>query len=391
MRKEECCSAVHRWFWIVLGAGAYLLHLAFGRSSAFVENFYSRGLFVGFRWLWDHTLGYSPVPLLYVLLAALVVWGVLKILSRTAKKGSKRRRGESGQFASLSTDHEARPSGESLAARIGRGALLVGSRLGILVLLFYVLWGFNYDRIRFEKQFQLEVTPVDLATLKAEAERTERALGENRASIPWATDAAALNPADIPSNLEAHIRRDLVEVLSDAGYPVAGRGRVRPLWPGAWLMRFSSTGFYFPYCGEGYIAGNLTPAEKPFVIAHEMVHVYGIADEGVANLLGFLACESSADPFVRYSGRLAYWEYVFAELARASREDAKEIASRLPPGVRADLRAALENRNRYGGRLRQVAEAVYTQYLKSQGVAEGVKSYDRFVSLVVAWQRRDTR
>ncbi len=283
------------------------------------------------------------------------------------------------------------PSRASFAARIGRGAIFAGSRLGILVLLFYILWGFNYDRIRFEKQLNLDVTPVELATLKAEAERMERALGEDRASIPRARDDAALSGAEFPSGLEAHIRGGLVEVLSDAGYPVAGRGRVRPLWPGAWLMRFSSTGFYFPYCGEGYIAGNLTPAEKPFVFAHEMVHVYGIADEGAANFLGFLACESSADPFVRYSGRLAYWEYVFSELAKASFDEAKEMASHLPPGVRADLRAAFENRNRYRGRLGHAAEAVYTQYLKSQGVAEGVKSYDRFVTLVIAWQRRGTR
>jgi len=358
-------SSGRRWLWIILGSGAFLLHLLLGKNSVIVENFYSRGVFAGFRWLWDHTLGYSPVPLLYVLLAAVVAWGIERIFRLVL-----------GRKASL------HPS-TSLPEKIGRGALLVGSRLGILVFFFYVLWGFNYDRISVEKQLGLDVAPVDLATLRTEAERTERALADSRASIPLATDAA-LSRALLPPNLEADVRSALVKVLSDAGYPIAGRGRAKPLWPGGWLMRISSTGFYFPYCGESYIAANLTPAEKPFVIAHELAHVYGITDEGDANFLGFLACQSSGDPIVRYSGQLAYWGYVFPELIRASRDDAKKLAERLLSGVRADLKAAFENWNRYRSRLQDVAQAVYGQYLKSQGIGEGIKSYDRFVALVVA-------
>ena len=358
-------SSGRRWLWIILGSGAFLLHLILGKNSVIVENFYSRGVFAGFRWLWDRTLGYSPLPLLYILLAAAVAWGIERIFRHVARRK-----------VSLH-----RPT--SLPEKIGRGALLAGSWLGILVFFFYILWGFNYDRISVEKQLGLDVAPVDVATLRSEAERTERALADCRGSIPLATDAA-LSRAMLPPNLEADVRRALVKVLSDAGYPTEGRGRARPLWPGGWLMRLSSTGFYFPYCGEGYIAANLTPAEKPFVIAHEMAHVYGITDEGAANFLGFLACESSDDYFIRYAGQLGYWGYVFPELVRTSSDTAQKLAARLSSGVRADLRAALENWNRYRGRLQEAARAVYGQYLKSQGVEEGIKSYDRFVSLVVA-------
>jgi hypothetical protein len=156
-------------------------------------------------------------------------------------------------------------------------------------------------------------------------------------------------------------------------------------------MRLSSSGFYFPYGGEGYIAGNLTAAERPFVTAHEMVHAYGITDEGAANFLGFLACASSTDPAVRYSGLLSYWEYVFPELVRAAGQEAAHLAARLPEGVKADMRAAFENWDRYRGPARAAAQAVYERYLKSQGIEEGIKSYDRFVSLVVAWKRREVR
>jgi hypothetical protein len=283
-----------------------------------------------------------------------------------------------------------RPQSSSSAwTKIGKGALLIASWAGLLVFFFYTLWGFNYNRVRFEKQLNLDVVPLDLAAIRTEAEWTRRTLSETR-TLVRGTTAAALAPDSLPSDLEALLRSSLSRVLKDSGYPAVGRVRVRPLWPGGLIMRFSSTGFYFPYFGEGYIAENLTPSEWPFVMAHEMVHALGITDEGEANLLGFLACESAGSSIVRYSGLLSYWNSIFPELARASRKDAEKIATGLPEGVKADIRAAQENWDHYRGPLRKIALSVYERYLKSQGVKEGMKSYDRFVTLLAAWKRRDS-
>jgi hypothetical protein len=356
-----------RWTWIILGAGAYALHLALGKDSISVENIYSRGFFSALRRLWDHTLGLSPVALLYVFLAAVVLWDVWKI------------------FKILSRKTPRPPS--STSAKIGRGLLFIASWAGIFIFFFYVLWGFNYNRVGIEKQLSLNVQPLDLAAVKAEAEEATTVLVEARASIPGST-TVALDPSVLSARLESSIRGSMSKILRDAGYPAPGRPRVRPLRPGGLLMIFSSTGFYFPYLGESYIAGNLTPAEKPFVMSHEMVHAYGITDEGAANFLGFLACESSAEPVIRYSGFLSYWSSAISELARFSRDEAAGLAARLPEGVKADIRAAREKWDKYRGPLRTASQAVYDRYLKSQGIREGLRSYDRFVSLVVAWKSR---
>ncbi len=76
-------SAGRRWGWALLGAAAYGLHLAFGKDSTFVENVYSRGVFVGLRWLWDRIVGLSPVPLIYVILAAILFQASLAPYSGT--------------------------------------------------------------------------------------------------------------------------------------------------------------------------------------------------------------------------------------------------------------------------------------------------------------------
>ena len=381
-------SAGRRWVWVLLGAAAYGLHLAFGKDSTFVENVYSRGVFVGLRWLWDRTVGFSPLPLIYVILAAILLRGVWRIIRGRAPKVHVSGHAAAQDPQTISGKPERARS--SAWKRAGRGLLLAASWAGALVLLFYILWGFNYNRIGLEKQLNLEVKPLDPAVVRAEAEETARALEEARASIPGATRVALVNDV-LPHDLEGSVRGSLSKVLANAGFPVPGRPRVKPLWPGGLLMRLSSSGFYFPYGGEGYAAGNLTAAERPFVTAHEMVHAYGITDEGAANFLGFLACESSADSAVRYSGLLSYWEYVFPELVRVAGQEAANLAVRLPEGVKADMRAAFENWDRYRGPARAAAQAVYERYLKSQGIEEGIKSYDRFVSLVVAWKRREVR
>jgi hypothetical protein len=265
-----------------------------------------------------------------------------------------------------------------------------GAWAGKLVFFFYVLWGFNYTRVGIEKQWGLETAPMNSAELAAEAAWASRMSTESRASIPG-NSADTLGPADLPSNLESHLRSVLVPVLREAGYPAPGRVRVRSFSPGGWMMRFSSTGVYVPFFGEGYTANNLLPFEKPFTTAHEMVHGYGITDEGAANFLAFLACAASPLPVVKYSGFAAYWEYAAGELSRAVPVEFKALWENLPEGMKTDIRSAQKNAAHYRGALEKVSQKVYAKYLKSQGIDDGLRSYSRFVGLVAAWKKRILR
>jgi hypothetical protein len=233
--KAETVKTRTAWTWIALGAGATGIHFALGRDSAFAEKYYSRGLFVGWRWLWDHSMGFSPLPWLYVF--AFFILGV------TAFKLFRRR---------------SRPRSEtpaSLIGRLGRSCLRVAGWAGALVFLFYVLWGFNYNRIGLEEQMGLEIPSPDAVALTAETAWASRMAAESRAAIPGITEAVVGGNA-LPRSLESDIRCPLAAILHEAGYPAPGRVRVRPFIPGGWMMRFSSTGIYIPYFGEGYTADN---------------------------------------------------------------------------------------------------------------------------------------
>jgi hypothetical protein len=360
-------NARKEWTWVVLGAAAYGLHVWLGRDSAIAEKIYSRGIFVAFRWGWDYTLGLAPIPWLYVFAASAIVLCVFRL----------------ARFISRPKDRKKVP----ILKRAGRFFLAAAGWAGRLVFFFYLLWGFNYNRVGLAKQMGLEPAPLTRAELAAEAAWAASASTEARTAVPGAS-TAVLGKSALSPRLESTLRKAMASVLREAGYPAPGRVRVRRFIPGGWMMRFSSTGVYIPYFGEGYVAGNLLPFETPFALAHEMAHGFGIADEGEAGFLAFLACLAAADPMVNYSGYAGYWEYSAGELARADRPAFNAIWEALPEGMKADLRAAQANSARYRGMIEKASRRVYAKYLKSQGIDDGLRSYSRFVGLVAAWKKK---
>ncbi len=354
--------------WAALGAAAFGLQLGLGADSALAERYYSRGFFVGLRWAWDHTLGLSPVPLLTIFAAAVLIGLGIGVKKRLARgKPSVRR-----------------PRGKALV----QGLLGAVTWAGRLVFFFYLLWGFNYNRVAVGRQLGLDAAALTPAELRVEASWAAGFAAEARAAIPGATDEA-LGGFAVPKDLESAMRGALVRVLREEGFPAPGRVRIRTFRPAGWLRRFGSDGVYVPYLGEGYVAGNLMPHERPFTLAHEMAHGYGITDEGGANLLAFLACRESADPIVRYSAGAALWEYAVGDLAGESLPEARAGWESLPAGMKADIRAAHREAARYRGLLERASGRVYEQFLRSNQVKEGLRSYSRFVGLVAAWKKKD--
>lgn len=370
MRKKEKSKKKRNLVWLGLGVGAFLLHTLLGQNNKAVEVLYSRGIFSAFRWAWDYTLGFSPIPLVYVFTVFLIVWITVRIVRWAARRGSGTKKDWKQIFS--------------------RGCLSLLGSAGWAVFFFYILWGFNYNRFAVEKHLDLEIYPLTAAEVKAEAESAALFAAEARANIPDA-NAKSLGVGILPADLESELRRSLSGVLQSMGYPIPGRVRARRLWPGEVLMRFSSSGIYIPFFGEGYTADALLPFQIPFTLAHEMVHGFGFPDEGNANFLAYLACEASVVPVIKYSGRFVYWRHITREFSKVSAKQHRDFIKSIPPGIKADLSAVILNWRRFEGPLMEASQKVYNQYLKSQGIKEGVLSYNRLVVLVRAWKKTGKR
>lgn len=189
------------------------------------------------------------------------------------------------------------------------------------------------------------------------------------------------------TELEPKIRACLTAVLADFHYPTPGRVRGRELPAGA-LLSFNTAGVYLPWVGEGHIDGGLHPLQKPFTLAHELAHGYGFTDEGTCNFLAYLACLRCSDPYVRYSGELTYWRYVFSALRQQSRSAYLLTRAKIPSGMHNDLAAIKDAMARYPDRLKGLQASAYDGYLKSQGIQTGMGSYDYIVQLTIAWRKK---
>jgi len=343
-----------------MGLLAIGLRAGLAYRPEWIERYYSRGLFLGIRWIIDYLLAWIPVPLIYLFFAGLLFFGV-----RAVRRWWRRE--------------------ASLKKRVLNGVLGFAAFLGAIVFFFLFLWGFNYGRPGIAQQLSLEVAPVSLPELREELDRETERLIAGRRRIPGA-DTTALTAAAFPARLEKHLRDDLEQWLTGQDFPVTGRVRARRLWPKGIFLRFSSSGLYFPFTGEGHVDAGVHALQQPYVMAHELSHGYGFADEGTCNFLAYLSCIQSADPFIAYAGHLNYWRTLAVNYLRYEPEAYRTWRSALPAGIQADLNAINETLARYPDIMPRLRYYAYDTYLKTQGIEDGMLNYNRVIMLVRAWR-----
>ena len=349
-----------RLIWTTIGAITLLIRYL--SSVNFIEQAYSRGLFLWIRHIIDYGLGWFPIPLLYVFYLVLFIWAIRQLIKTNWKKLFSWK----GILNWL----------YSVVAFIG----------GVLFFFFF-LWGFNYGRIPLVKQIGLTLKPVSVVDLKSELDKITTKVLAARNKLDTKGEKG-LDDNLLPKELEKICRATVEKTLGTLNYPIAGRVRGRILPTKGILLRFSSSGVYWPFVGEGNIDGGLHPIQQPFTLCHELSHGYGITNEGACNFLGYIASQNSDNEYVRYSGLLCYWRYIAIAYQRFAKEEYWVFRKTLPKGFQADLDAINENLDKYPDILPKLRYLAYDSYLKSQGISEGMKSYSSIIMLVRAWEER---
>lgn len=350
--------------WIAFGIISLVLSRILVYTPGLVETVYSRGLFLGIRIIWDYSLALLPIPLLYLAILTILGLGIRWVIHM--RKGS-----------SIKTPKQR----------------IITSVLGFLAIgfaaigLFFWLWGFNYNRIPLDQQLGLKKVQPQKEALIQELKLTINRLTLARNQIA-PMDSNSLDITDLPPQLEKKVRNSLEGLLTEISYPTVGRVRGRKIFPKGWLIGMGATGIYIPFVSEGHFDGALHPLQHPAVIAHEMSHGYGFTNEGVCNFLALLACERSKEPMIQYAGLLMYFRYLTHDLFRMDPAYYRQLIPNLPIGIQADLSAIRENRKKYQAWFPNFSRKVYNRYLQSQGVKEGIKSYNKVVGLYASWKEK---
>ena len=252
---------------------------------------------------------------------------------------------------------------------LGRTATL----LAIAYLWFLAAWGLNYRRPELEATLAFDKSRITPAAVRELAELAVQQANQLHASAHAAGFPAA---DDVPAPLLASLH----EVERSLGRP-------RPTLPARPKRSLQSpffraagvSGMLAPFFLETYVNPDLTPPERPYVLAHEWAHLAGHAPEADASFVGVLAA-LGADAPAQYSAWLDLVSEAASQLQPATQ---RLVLERLAEGPRRDQDAIRVRLRALVEPVQRASWATYDQMLKSQGVEEGVASYSRVIELLI--------
>jgi len=348
------------WTWGILGFLTLVIRYAAVHYPAKTEQLYSRTFFPVIRNFIDATVSRLPFPTFYLFLFSVVAVGFY-VMYRTIQT-----------------------IGWSQKIYFILRSTVNG--LGFLVFFFLVLWGYNYQRIPIFEQLSLDPLPLDEQGLLQEMTLTKNILSQVRPNLRQ--DTSAIEDSMDYLELEDLVRTEVSNNLYVLGLNYTGKPRTREFYPSGLMRQMGIYGIYFPFTGESYIDPSLHPLEKPFTIAHEMAHSYGVTDEGEANFIAWVICSNSESYLLQYTGQLRLLRYQLNDLFRINPEAYKSFVATLPSGVKNDLSSIRRNMLSIQPLFSELSRRSNDIYLKTQGVKAGIQSYAELPMLVVAWRNQ---
>ena len=152
-------------------------------------------------------------------------------------------------------------------------------------------------------------------------------------------------------------------------------------------------GYYFPFSLEANYNDVMYVVNMPSTICHELAHTKGFIYEDEANMISFLACINSDDPFFRYSGYLSVLNYIDRDYKKSINNDkglynnrAKISATVKKDNVflmpeaweKVEKKAVVSTQT-----ARKVSKTITETVLVANGVEDGVASYCDVVGLMM--------
>jgi hypothetical protein len=273
--------------------------------------------------------------------------------------------------------------------RWARTFSFAASSAASLVVLFFLLWGFNYARPSLATRSALSANDVDAAAVISAGTRA----AELASSLYQTLETQQAAPSVIPFTFEA-LNRELdaaFEQLKLPGDPIDFEPTpVKPLSSSLLWSYLGISGIFIPFTGEPSVNVLQPDAALPIVIAHEKAHQRGVTHEGEANFAAFLACaQESSPPYLRYAAYLFATRYLLGEASSyLPQSDLEQAWAHLDEGPTRDVRAIHEFWRRYEGPASRAASRANDHYLKTLQVPGGAESYGTVVQLLMALDAR---
>ena len=258
-------------------------------APTFVESFYSTNVFLSIRHFYNQLNHFFHFPISYIFLVISIAY-LLFLIYRFFKKGKTK----TAIF------------------------LKISNFLGILFFVFYLVWGYNYNRPTLEIQTQEIKKEIAIIAQKAI---------ELRRSI--IADSLPFSVLTTDKEVGKMVKLSLSESLPKFNKLISNIP-IRSL-PDGLLMNCGIVGQYFPFTGESNFDVGMHDIRKPVVIAHELFHAMGHCLESDCDFLAYHYMKSSNSVYIRYSAEMEYLKYLLNDLRQRDTLDFKQNLPKLIP------------------------------------------------------------
>jgi len=229
---------------------------------------------------------------------------------------------------------------------------------------FIFSWGYGYTRVPLAEKIPVHDDRTDEDSVGRFADRVNDEL--TKYADP--AHAEVLGDAEFERRLVPRFEA-VIHRLGDVA--TFAPPHIKPTLFQPMLQASATTGFTDPWTHEVNVDASLLPYERPAIYAHEWSHLSGFNDESEANFISVIACTTSNDPFLEYSGWLLVWENLPSDvhlthiMGHTAYDDLATIRARY-----------LKNVNK---QVETVSRHAYDSYLKANHVKAGFASYRLFI------------
>lgn len=259
--------------------------------------------------------------------------------------------------------------------------------ISLIYSFFLFLWGFNYQRVSFDKILNFNIHDINSKDLYLLCDELINEANNLRKNV----DVNSQGIMYIKNGYKDVFKRaaDAYKNAAVAHKELSGKyGMPKPIILSKPMCYTGITGIYFPFTGEANVNINIRDFMLPCTATHEMAHQRGFAREDEANYIAYLTCIGSDDIDFQYSGTMLALIYSMNALSDTAPNAYAKLKTKYSDGVLKDLRDDIQFWNAYSGKIEKFSDSLNNSYLKSNGQKDGVKSYGRMVDLLIAEFRK---
>jgi len=155
------------------------------------------------------------------------------------------------------------------------------------------------------------------------------------------------------------------------------------------LAYMGFAGYLNPITNEAQVNSLIPKNNYPATVCHEIAHQVGIASESEANFVGYMAAINSKDQYFNYAGYLMALRYCLYEVYRTNPSEFESLKPSINKGILKDMEQSQRFWKSYQNWSEKYFKWFYDSYLKANKQKDGIKGYNKMVSLLINYYKTE--